>query len=234
MFDSSVLAAFIGAAAAFVFMRLTTWLDKLYERKFKHFLAILEVDHACTELVVQIQQTQIALKAFRSAKTKIENKKNVPLVISRPTPMTFPVPNKSFLSNQNFLTGVYRHEKLVEAIDMDIKSFTEIHTQGQRATLENPDLMSQQEFITKVCCDAFDKLEPALDDLFQRNIKLLAQARVLLKHHRPIALCIMKWLSAKRLPVNYKNLVASEAEAIQKEFLESRQDDAKRISETIK
>lgn len=234
MSDSSFLPAFIGAASAFLFMRLVTWLDKIYERDLKHFYAILEVSHACSESTGQIQQIQVALKAFQAARARSENNQIVPLIINRPASLTFPVPNKAFLVNKDFLNCVYRQEKLIETIDMDIKNFTTIHHQGQLATLANQDLMPQQRFITNICCDMFDKLEPALEDLFQRNIQLIAQSHVLLKHHRPIALRIMKFLNPKRLPSNYKDEVASEINHVKKEFSESLEKDALRIKKTLK
>lgn len=227
MSDSLIFSAFTGAAAAFLFMRLVTWLDKLYERSRNHFLAIREVEYSCIQLISHIPDTRLALEIFVSAANKANNNP-LPLIINRPGLLAFPVPNKFSLLNQFFLNEVYQHESLVERMNGDLRDFVDIHHQGQIATLENPALMDQQRFITATCKEAFEQLIPGLNDLYDRSMILGAQARVLAKYHRPIALRIMKLLSPVRRPRNYESKISTEIAQMKKEVSDSLQADIER------
>ena len=216
---AQLIAAFAGAFASFFFLRLAEFFTKVFERKRKHYNAMVKLDHELNEQIGVIKDLQYSISSMR--KTLSSKKKTISYDVL--TEINYTKSLLIELNSTELKNDLYSLQYRLRRTNDDVRTINKAHDELKAAFVsKNVDARTYLEN-RKPFVEHLEVLELYLDDVFSIIIELLAKDRILIRSGIPVGVRFQKLFdkpkerySKKRLKIEVKK-IESELEQVGRE-----------------
>jgi len=221
------LAAFMGAFFAFLFLRVSDWLTKLYDRQVKGYNGLVKLDQALNRNLALIAHELFVMKSHEGAlkETKEEDK-----ISSSPQKFDlFPIHDEILLelTDIKLINELFRYNDDLRKVNYDMSAANDSLNNLIQYSRDRGDVATYLYNVEKIKSQSFPIYKKFLNNkIKEETFNLLAKTRVLSKRKRPLFTKIMFWIiridySEKLLEKikDEKKTVLEEYKLIQKESL---------------
>lgn len=240
------LAAFLGAFFSFLFVRLATWLDRLWDRHSDnrarllfHELRLNETLDALHDNVTLAEEFQKTIKKPFSASDPTQGVVELGVPMPAAFPTALPVDRDVFegLTNIDLVNDLFLFQRRLEGLNSLIDSTNNSYKKSVEAVLEKvtPGRPPGRVFFLnrfQVISD-LSKLLGLGRDLIQECLGLLAKVRVLAADHNNPAVWIIKKMTRRSYPRNMDKRVAKETKQLELEVEEVKRAAHERIERVL-
>lgn len=221
-------SAFAGAFFAFLFLRLSEFLSKIYERQVKHYNSLVILDTQLNELGGIIHDNIYLIPFFKKSITS----GNIYFSTLRSMPI-----DKSHYENLHDIDLIndlfsfnYQLRKLNDDIDSLTNGYAEIKNAYIQHNIQKPDYLINAQ----ISAELLTTLEVFLKDMEEYSVQLIAKVRLMSKRDVPLGTRIARLFIHTSGSKLKKNEIESEVKKLRKEIEETKAKSQKEIEEAIK
>lgn len=179
-FISEGLAAFAGAFSAFLFLRISEFLTKLYQRQVRHYNSLVALETQLNEIGGIIHDNLYILPNF----IRVIKSGNVYFNNLRPIPV-----DKSHYENLydlSLINELFSYNYQVRKINDDMETASIGYRDIKNALIERNISPEHYKINTDGLAEKLKQIELFLSDLQKRTIKLLARVRLQIRSDKPL------------------------------------------------
>ena len=219
-------AAFTGAFCAFLFLRLNEFLTKLYQREVKHYNSLVNLETQLNEIGGIIHDNLYILpnfiKIIRSGNVYFNNLHSIPV-------------DKSHYQNLydlNLLNDLFSYNYQARKLNDDIKTVTAGYQEIKKAFIQKNINKNDYLVNSQILAKNLKLIEIFLINLQKKTIKMLARARIKIRHDKPLGTKLQSLfiLSSKIEKQELKNEIIK----LNKEIEETKTTSQKEIEEVLR
>lgn len=120
-------AGFAGAFFAYLFLRLADSLGKLYERRVKHYEAIVRLEHMANRLLDDIGTAQFKIDQIILNHDAASNSGVITVTGNRPKPLEYDYSILYDLHNLDLINEIFSYFRTIERFNVDITGLAAIY-----------------------------------------------------------------------------------------------------------
>ncbi|HHT9127438.1 MAG TPA: hypothetical protein ACFYEE_01610 [Candidatus Wujingus californicus] len=221
--------AFVGAFFAFIFVRLGEALTRIYERKARHYNALIRLEHYFNYILNTLNENIFIIEHFRKVfSDEVIDRGETPLFASRLHDIPFSKEDVIDLANLTFANAVFNFNVKVAKMNNSMASTNRSYELFSSAFVDgktNPD-----SYIANVKRhkERLSELQGFIEETKEDSIRLLARSRVLSKNAPFLSRIICRVARVTTSPT-FEQDVASEIKVMRQEILENAQQSGERI-----
>jgi len=229
----SFYGAFLGAFFAFLFVRISEALTRLYERQTKNYNALIQLEHHLNKCLGLIGENFFVTKDFKRVFGE-PRQPNDPTRLYRNEFAQVPLEYGLLpsLTNIDLVNELFFYNGSIRKLNATMENLAKVYDTTRAAFLEGR--ITEENYYGNVArlLGGFDVLERFLNASVEETDKIAAAVRVL-AHDRPFLASIMRWTTRTRYANSFKKRRDKEVEAVQKERKEIIENSEKRIQEIL-
>jgi len=177
----AILPPFFGAFFAFVFLRVAFMLDKRYDRKVRHYNALIRLEDNLNRYLGLLWQNNFEIKSVIDACRKAQEAKVIPVIINQARPIPFEREPLRDLANLELMNTVFAYYEELRRVNTDMSSLNSAYERAEKLLYANK--ISDQTFIASLSPfgDKLSELNKFISDVGEDTKEIVARSRVLIK-----------------------------------------------------
>lgn len=228
------LSAFLGAFFAYLFTRIGTLADRLFNRKQKHRTGLVAIEKQGNEYQNYIGDNLfVADDYIKIAKRRLTDKK--PFIYFNEL-HELPIDKKIYpmIGNIDMVNELFSLEASVAKINSSIRSLNRFMGLIQDAFINQKIDLATYLVNVKIMIEKFAEITVFLHDLEEENKKLIAKTRVLLKtSNHSFYIFLLSKLMRKKFTKRQTKRFPLELKKLNKEIEDTKSNDRKRIDKLL-
>jgi len=221
--------AFVGAVFAFIFVQLGKALTEIYEKKTRHYKAVIRLQHYFNDILNTLNENSFIIDHFRKVfSDKVIDRGETPLFASRLHDIPFSKEDVIDLANLTFANAVFNFNVNVAKMNNSMASANRSYELLSSALVDGK--IDRDSYIANVKRhkECLSELEGFIEETKEDSIHLLACSRALSKN-APFLSRIIRRVARVTTSPTFKQDVASEIKVLRQEILENAQQSGERI-----
>jgi len=215
--NSEVISAFFGAFFAFLFIKFGDAMSKLYERRAKHYNALVKLEFDLNKVIFV---TNINSLIFNDYKNTFKNAREINKIVYNPLQLQLFKFNDSLmmeLFGANIINKVLNYNFDIESINIELETLNSYYKQLIETSMSN---LSVDTYLVNISVieKKVDILDQELKNINRQAEDLLILSRVLM-NHKPFFMRFMFWTMNKCKKIS-KDDLKKERDFLNKQKLE--------------
>ena len=229
----SFYGAFLGAFFAFLFVRISDVLTRLYDRQTKNYNTLIQFEHHLNKCLGLIGENFFIVKDFKRVFSE-PRKPNEPTRLYRNEFSQIPLEYELLpaLTNIDLVNELFLYNGSIRKLNGTMENLAKVYDTMRAALLEGK--TTEDNYYRNVArlLEGYDVLDRFLNASAEETDKLVATIRVLMRD-RPFLASIMRWTTKTRYAKSFAKRQRKEIETVKKERKEIIESSEKKIREIL-
>lgn len=229
----SFYGAFLGAFFAFLFVRISDVLTRLYDRQTKNYNTLIQFEHHLNKCLGLIGENFFIVKDFKRVFSE-PRKPNEPTRLYRNEFSQIPLEYELLpaLTNIDLVNELFLYNGSIRKLNGTMENLAKVYDTMRAALLEGK--TTEDNYYRNVArlLEGFDVLDRFLNASAEETDKLVATIRVLM-HDRPFLASVMRWTTKTRYAKSFAKRQSKEIETVKRERKEILESSEKKIREIL-
>lgn len=230
---NSAIGAFMGAFFAFLFIRISDGLTRIYERQIKHYNALVKLEHICNEYLNIVSDNifviddfaEIAQKAMANSEPFIYFNVLHEFLVDKEITLN--------LTNLELINEVFSFEAGVDKINNSISATNRFYGDIKNTFLQKNIDFGTYKLNVEILIGKLKELKVFLLNLDKENKQIVAMTRILMRD-KPFLTCLIHLISKKGFNDKMKEEIPKEIKELENEIETNRKKSKEKIDEMLK
>jgi len=227
-------AAFMGAFFAFLFMRISDALTRIYERQVKHYNALVKLEHICNKYLNLISDNIFVIDDFIKITQQEAIQSNKPFIYFNVL-HEFSIDKEITLNliNLELINEVFSFEVGIDKMNSSIGAVNRFYSDIKDAFLQKNIDFGTYKVNIQILIEKLKELKSFLLELEKENKQIAAKTRILIKD-KPILTRLVCFISKKRFTDEMKREIPKELKKLETEIEINKEKSKTKIKEVLK
>ena len=229
----TIITSFAGAFFAFLFIRIETIFEKIYQRQVIHYNALVKIEHDANRLLGSLNQKIFVIDSFLETIEEVR-KKNIALIcMNHFKPLEYDRTVLLELSNIDYINHLFGFFTELEKFNETIETIMNIYN-GYKYSFTNK-LLPTDWFIERTLEleEKFITAKKFAEQLVKEDKEVYGLARELLKK-KPFLVLFMGMITKRNITEKDKEGGKKEEALLEKEIEKNAKESQERIDSTMK
>lgn len=221
-------SAFAGAFFAFVFLRITEFLSKIYERQVRHYNSLVVLETQLNELIGIISDDLYLIPTFKNS---IESGN---IYFSKLSQLPIDKTHYDNLQDITLINDLFSYNSQLRKLNDDIDSLSGGYADIKNAYIQRNIDPNDYLLNAKITAKMLTTLQVFLDDTNKKTIELMAKVRLMSKRDVPLGTQMMRWFIKTSGDEVSNTDIKAETKKLIKEVKQTQSRSKKEIDKIIK
>lgn len=211
-------AAFAGAFFAFLFLRLAEMLKHFYDRKVKHYNALIKLEYKGNGLLDAIGRNQYQIDQIIQSFEAGQKMGAITIPANRPLSFEFDDAVMYDLANIEMINEVLSYSVEVKRFNSDIAGILSVYDLFKTALLQGT--LSQEDYLRnyELYVSKFKELRAYLDNFETKTKRLMAMSVVRARKDKPLFTRLITLCMKTRHEKSFEKAVSAQLEQLEKDI----------------
>ena len=229
---NNAVGAFMGAFFAFLFIRIGEVLTKLYERKNKHYNALVGLERACNEYLNIISDNIFVINDFITI-SKSALGKNQPFVyFNELHELSVDKEITLNLANIDLINETFSFEVGIDKMNNSIRATNRFYSDIKGAFIQRNIDFETYKANVLILMGKLEELKSFLLSLQEEDKKICAIARILMKD-RPLIIRLINLLVKNKITHDMETGIPDEIKKLEKEIAITQEKSKEKINQIL-
>jgi hypothetical protein len=224
--DSIFLSAFLGASAAFIFLRLGDFINRIVQRKYLHITSLVSTERCLNENYDLLHENDYKFEIITKQYQEGKSRGYSVFIVNKVNEINFDNVSFNNITNMNYYNELLNYKGKLRRFNGDIETMFKAVETLKSSRLGN--IISDELYMYNLglMISKFEKMLKANNMLKEMTIDLLSKVRVLYKVERSLLQKLYFKLVKKKYKKDFNSLVQKEKNKVEKEiknFIEKEQ-----------